>query len=351
MSSSQRRGFTLVELLVVIAIIGILIALLLPAVQAAREAARRSQCTNQIRQVGIALQTYADSNAESYPSGWRNERTSWIMAILPYVEQKPYWDEIMSKREDYKKAHGEYPPPYTILGTGISFEPFERQSAPGSTFVCPSDGNGKVDFSSSSYRHGKCSYYGCNGDALEDMSQANAPYSSRGMFCGGPFDCKKMSSMTDGTSNTVVVSEICIGYTVADVKTAVLQWYGGEYPADCYANRTNVAGHAKDEWTTAALGRRWTDAATAFCKFTTILPPNKPSCYETNDFDRAMITPNSYHSGGVNCGLGDASVRFVSDSVDAGSMSSSALNRTGQSLFGVWGAMGSTRGGETVTLP
>src|SRR5688500_12417046 len=98
---SSRRGFTLVELLVVIAIIGILVALLLPAIQAAREAARRMQCGNNIHQLGLGLQNYHDIH-ETFPSCWGGNQTyadnctgfSWMALVLPYVEQQPLYDTI-----------------------------------------------------------------------------------------------------------------------------------------------------------------------------------------------------------------------------------------------------------------
>src|SRR5687768_2745695 len=99
---SKSRGFTLVELLVVIAIIGILIALLLPAVQAARESARRSQCTNNLKQIGIALHNYHDTNSvlpfagASWPVGPNQESTehSWVIRVLPFVEQRSLYSNL-----------------------------------------------------------------------------------------------------------------------------------------------------------------------------------------------------------------------------------------------------------------
>ncbi|HVJ81743.1 MAG TPA: DUF1559 domain-containing protein, partial [Planctomycetia bacterium] len=93
MRSRKRLGFTLIELLVVIAIIGVLIALLLPAVQMAREAARRSSCTNNLKQIGIALTNYAETH-RTYPFGWDRHGTAWSAMILPYIEYAALYDRI-----------------------------------------------------------------------------------------------------------------------------------------------------------------------------------------------------------------------------------------------------------------
>src|SRR5262245_9800432 len=92
-SRIRSRGFTLVELLVVIAIIGVLVALLLPAVQAAREAARRSSCSNNLHQHGIALHNYHDI-FQTYPFGWSNRGQGWTACILPFIEQRPLYDTL-----------------------------------------------------------------------------------------------------------------------------------------------------------------------------------------------------------------------------------------------------------------
>src|SRR5687767_5755424 len=102
LKSKKRAGFTLVELLVVIAIIGILVALLLPAVQAAREAARRMQCTNNLKQFGLGLHNYADTYKVfpkvrgGFNNGLQAERISPFVQMLPFVEQKPLWDRIQA---------------------------------------------------------------------------------------------------------------------------------------------------------------------------------------------------------------------------------------------------------------
>jgi prepilin-type N-terminal cleavage/methylation domain-containing protein len=90
----SKRGFTLVELLVVIAIIGILVAMLLPAVQAAREAARRSQCTNNLKQLSLAMLTYHQAVGKFPPPGISSNQVSWLVLILPYLEQKPLHDQF-----------------------------------------------------------------------------------------------------------------------------------------------------------------------------------------------------------------------------------------------------------------
>ena len=154
--SRYGRGFTLVELLVVIAIIGILIALLLPAVQAAREAARRSQCVNNVKQIGLSLQNYHDKNGAfisfQYQPNNPNSRMSGIVGLLPYMDQQPIYDQIASNSGTTLSAAGTNtyiawgPTPWTN-----DYLPYRQVI---SACLCPSDGNTAMAYTQNTLAQG-----------------------------------------------------------------------------------------------------------------------------------------------------------------------------------------------------
>jgi prepilin-type N-terminal cleavage/methylation domain-containing protein len=197
MRTASRRGFTLVELLVVIAIIGVLVALLLPAVQAAREAARRSQCSNNLKQIGLALQNYHDTYKKfppvaimgrAGPLPQRAYHHTWITAILPFIEQQPLYDSVDKARPAWGQA---------IVRTVVP------------TLHCPSD-SGFGDEPSAT--HGiAVTHYVANGGwhwwngAVVPGGNLPAGVDYQGPFSGN--QSTRMAQITDGTSNTILVAE------------------------------------------------------------------------------------------------------------------------------------------------
>ncbi len=382
---SSGEGFTLVELLVVIAIIGILIALLLPAVQAAREAARRSQCSNQMRQVALACMTFEDSNKSlpdaSYQKGmcvaWMaktglgsssRDRISYIVPILPYVEQKALYDlyyQIYDSRSGFSPWTTGATVKYNNGTTDITIENPNMKDVP--TMRCPSDAvrpassTGWEGFASTSYH--------CNrGDVVLDYGN----WESRGPMGNGSQTGSGLSAITDGLSNTILIGEVGMGENTSSrrvisgfARDDSFQYVGsGTYagrPIMCTARAQNgmLSGtlETNNNW---AKGRRMSDANPIYTEFFTIISPNRPSCGASGE-SGAMITASSYHSGGVNVSMCDASVRFVSDSVQCGNQSKGPIDvdasltnerkYSGTSIYGVWGAMGSKSGNETITLP
>ena len=352
--SRRSSGFTLVELLVVIAIIGILIALLLPAVQAAREAARRSQCTNNLKQMALAVHNYADTYKAFPPkkmgttgtgdcNNWNARYGSGWMRLLPFYEQQALYDQWSSPQGSWP-AFGPCP-----WGPGDSYTIYDQQVA---TLLCPSDGNA-VNKNPTDY--GRNNYVFSCGDSIPS-SQNNDSSNPRGMF-NNISGVINFSSVTDGTSNTIMLSEHLVAQNSRVVRQGAAYNVGSGTitgsPGSCYAqidpNDPDVfaSGVSVTSWP----GTRWAHGAMSHIGFNTVLPPNGPSCAElsNNNGTGGMVhPPTSNHPGGVNAAMGDASVRFISETIDTGSIYSPPTTQ-GESVYGVWGALGTKDGGETVS--
>ena len=384
-SFSHHQGFTLVELLVVIAIIGILIALLLPAVQAAREAARRAQCTSQLRQLGIAVQNFHDTNNSIPGHGWlrafwdnkakhetnsANEkvpyfwnRPSGFVALLPYIEEKARYEKIYNLttttsfapwNTTYKENDKDVTSPYA-------------QAVP--AFLCPSDGESRTS-------DGVCGATNYRLNRGGDVPMNWEWYPGAGGHVRGPFRCADVDMVTlarivDGLSNTVFFAEGVFGSNGTDGKILgdyvvspgdVIAGHPFQTPADGPLRARGANGMLKSGYTLASsstdeggtnhgrLGGRWGDMLHVYTCYSAWVQPNGPSAAYGVEL---MTVPaaSSYHSGGVNVCLGDASVRFVSDSVDVGKTSDGLSSGSAPSVRGVWGAMHTIAGNETVTMP
>ena len=369
-TTSRDKGFTLVELLVVIAIIGILIALLLPAVQAAREAARRMQCTNHLKQWGLGLHNYHDAH-KMFPTPSMKNRgathlASWTVdrvpmginfAILPYIEQTARYEGFISSPQS---VLGD--PSYSIWWV-IQGNEYTRPSVP--TFLCPSDGesNSPGPYEGTArtnivFSMGDASYTPWYPDSIWaplSPTYDHLMISSRGMFITESW--KSFGSIQDGSSNTIGGSEriTCSrgGSAENDRRRGVLGgnpewlalWSGRPNPENCLLaflrpeNRQVLSTPAGDPYGGLVLDGRGFNTG-----FNTILKPNHPSCYDGAGI--VFVNASSFHTGGANVVLMDGSVTFVSDTIDTG-VSSADQVRSGESPYGVWGAMGSPNGGES----
>jgi len=351
-----RRGFTLVELLVVIAIIGILIALLLPAVQAAREAARRAQCTNNLKQVGLALHNYHDTYrvfcagcTGTTGVSWGNHydtnyayMTGWV-SLLPYYEQTALWDQFSSPGTYNGRTYPAFGP-YAYHGTGRGYTPLQQQ-VPG--LLCPSDGPAHDKGATT---QGYTNYHFSFGDKIWGNFTDQSP---RGLF--GRIRHKAVRDVTDGTSNTLAVSECLVGSVGGRSRmvkggTAAAVTGLSDSPMVCYARIDPNDPRRLTGTVWGYKGRYWGEGHGHVAGVTTVIPPNGPSCAcgESQWCYWGIFTPNSHHPGGVNSLFADGSCHFISETIDTGNLSAREAERAGllTSPYGVWGALGSIAGGE-----
>lgn len=307
-------GFTLVELLVVIAIIGVLVALLLPAVQAAREAARRSQCVNQLKQWGLAMQLFHDSRGElpigsraAFPSSFKTNvkspRQTWVMHLWPYIEQNS-----LASRNDVTINF--YEPPGTIGGTldGVTGQALAM-------YNCPSDEG--ADQTTGNYQRRRGNYVVNWGNTKYGQFNPNdlqfAPFSH---VNGKRYDPRVTSfkHVTDGTSNTLMMSELLKAWSEQD----------NDWRGDIHNDDGVFRFHTLLTPNTSApdvISNGW------FQKTDDPLMPTVAGSSQTQ-----VSAARSRHSGGVNALMCDSSVRFANDDV--------ALD--------VWMAMGSMNGEEII---
>ena len=371
----------------VIAIIAILVSLLLPAVQQAREAARRSQCQNNLKNIGLALHNYhstykrfpaARAGTTRNPPGnapnpgpngnaaHNGNRLSAFVPLMPFLDQTALWNEV-SHPLNVDRNGNPHTPPFNPMGPrpwNGNYGPWRYQTA---TLLCPSDDAPVTGQADTNY--GVC--WGDNGMGnyqnwnQNPENRRNA--SNRGVF--GDKVWRGIRSMRDGTVNTLLVGEngrFAGGIRLFQAGVAGRRAYGEAIFQDpftsCLAEVTDPdnPGFYSDAGSTAVpylfpRGTRWCDGSPVFTGFNTTLPPNSASCVETggrwNDAQRNVISAGSYHSGGVQVTLGDGSVRFISDSIDTADPDGDgdrSVVVSGRSNYGIWGALGSRAGGEVV---
>ena len=275
-----RKGFTLLELLVVMAIIGVLIALLLPAVQQAREAARRLQCKNNLKQIGVALHNYHDVN-NMFPNGYYYPiaENTWVLSIYPYLDQANLYNTV-----DWSQNFGNLPNANTAISQTL---------IPG--FQCPTD---PVTGPALTY-YGRGNYAGNNGIGPQvNTLDLNPSPPARGPVAMFETRVNRgLRDVTDGSSNTALVSEL-LKVEGTDFRGAMHYPEGSLYQH----NRTPNSGLA-DQF------------RTSLCVSTTVAPCT--GSYTASNNRNVILSSRSRHAGGVQTLVCDGSVRFVSNSIDA----------------------------------
>jgi prepilin-type N-terminal cleavage/methylation domain-containing protein/prepilin-type processing-associated H-X9-DG protein len=334
--SAKRRAFTLIELLVVIAIIAVLIALLLPAVQAAREAARRIHCTNNLKQIGVALHNYETAVGAFPPTTivlFANTTTKtpyftceWgvIARLAPYLELGPLYS---SMNFDYSYDR---PPNTTVCGLTVV------------TVICPSEPRSTPVVSIGNYWEGVSSYGNISGDWY--VWQNGGPI-NRTAF--SPNYSKTLAQFIDGLSNTMIFSETQVDHAQLKNCTSFGTLTPTNFPDTTQSPAMIQALAPGCSRTASSSHQKWANGNTVASAVTTAMTPNTQvlltgdrlpydivTTGETSGGPvYAAVTADSYHPGGVNCLMGDGSVRFVKNSIN------------GQT----WRALGTIAGGEVIS--
>jgi prepilin-type N-terminal cleavage/methylation domain-containing protein len=354
MRRNVAKGFTLVELLVVIAIIGVLVALLLPAVQAAREAARRSSCTNNMKQIALAQHNYSDTHGVfANGSGWapqppdRHQDWSEKVMLLPYLEQKPIFDNS------------------NLVNGGAPYDPWgwqgnnniQTQSVRLPVFNCPSNSTqhqgGRANFTyavnmgtSHAPPHAAGTQFRLGGVGQVNGMIAYYDYGGCIAGCGNNDPPVKFASVTDGTSNTAFYSEFVVSdlskRNPADRSHQKYQvynhWATGNNTAEVRQNCLSQGANFDDgRWRMRGAGWAWGFMGTGNAYAHNMLPKER-SCHVWDGghdwYGRNLMAAGSEHPAGVNVALGDGSVRLVNENIQPE----------------VWWALGTRNGGEAVQL-
>jgi prepilin-type N-terminal cleavage/methylation domain-containing protein/prepilin-type processing-associated H-X9-DG protein len=331
--SRRRRGFTLIELLVVIAIIAVLIALLLPAVQAAREAARRAQCVNNLKQIGLSCMNY-ESSLGCLPPGVKGSIWgTWMMFVLPYVEQQSLyncWNSLGDNTTTTGTSVLTYSSVYNITVSTTRLNSFtcpaDVPNAPLSTTVNSvpypiTSHNYVVNFGNLFFNQDQATYLGVAflGAPFGDIGSPLVSYAylNRAAPVNG-YQAIKLSAITDGLSNTMMASETIQGKGVSpgpyDLR-GFAWWYGGASYETWLAPNSPIP----DQMETAS-----------YCNYPYA---DNPPCIAAPVIDLKTNAARSRHPGGVNTTMCDGSVKFIKNSVN--------LN--------VWRALSTTQGGEIIS--
>jgi prepilin-type N-terminal cleavage/methylation domain-containing protein/prepilin-type processing-associated H-X9-DG protein len=409
----SRRAFTLVELLVVIAIIGVMVGLLLPAVQAAREAARRMSCGNNMKQLGLGFHNYHSAYNQlpmqaggtkgflgtgnpttvpmptAVPSGSNHLLLSYLAGVIPFIEQQALWEQLSNPLRN--NVNGNFsamgPNPNRGLIPANPYPPFLTEI---SALRCPSDPGFGLP------AQGRTNYAACLGDAMHFTNSGPifwnaaqnqwldpaARHQRTQESCRGVFVASKFTSfrdILDGTANTIMVGEIATDIgdrdnrTIAYAPPAALQLEIANNPSYCVDNGLidpqyprfwnptldYGAGLAGDQ---SGRGFRWACSVLSFTGFNTILPPNREQCQWNGVNAPGSIPPSSRHQGGVHVLMVDGAVKFITDSIEAGNSRGQtifvqlvATNSVAPALpgsesrFGLWGALGTRAASEVIS--
>jgi type II secretory pathway pseudopilin PulG len=386
---SRRTGLTLIELLVCVVIVVVLIALFFPGVRTARGAARRMQCSNNLKQLALAALNY-ESKYKSLPAGWGGParlsdsdyqplylahedpsqqlppvgRWSAFVPLLPFLEQQQLYEQI----------HSEYrtPDSDTLFAAPISpWNSIQGQYKPWSTSIsnlkCPADpasmrypssntsSSNRVD---DEHFFARTNYALSYGDCFLSSVDSVLPIASRGIFHGRVGT--RLSDVSDGLSNTLLFAEIATPsseeipeHNPRSIHGRVVAMNTLDLSTPSACREIPIKGELPKGYNSFAKswrGVRWCDGAPAITGFTTCLSPNSVSCSTTHEFSQGFYSVSSHHDGGVTAASVDGAVRFVSNLIDCGNANApvAELRMDSPSPFGVWGALGTMAGNEIV---
>lgn len=404
----QKRLLTSVEVLVVVGVILIIVGLLLPAIQAAREAARRASCSNNFKQIGLAFHNYHSAfkqlpmacggTGPSANDDLSNQlRLSPMVAIVPFVEASAMWDtianpyitgdmppitvedEMLMKDGNFREWLDElstddgpltadngdhyFPPMGPAPWQARSYPPWQAGML---CYLCPSDATTRPD------KHAAfCNYALCYGDAVHEsgyrpqefLDFRDRPadsFSQRGVFVSGTI--VRFRDITDGLSDTIMLAEIAtFDGTRRSIGSVAMNVTGlRDDPSLCL--QTVADGHYKSEIALrmtpdgkASRGGNWADGAITWSGITTVLPPNSPSCDSEEEFRlEGVFSAASNHLGGCHVLMADGAVVYVTDSIDTRNLSKPSVYANSEtppdseSPYGLWGALGTKAASESL---
>jgi prepilin-type processing-associated H-X9-DG protein len=309
---------TVVELLVVLAVIGILLALLLPAVQQSREAARRTKCRSHLKQIGIALQAYTEVH-RTLPPG-NSQGYSLHVFLLPFVDQGPLYGQLES-------AGFPHDPPQDFAQALVTL------------YVCPSDGVADVPISADSGWRAT-SYAGNTGTGVQRYGYNGLFHPIAGTYRDQMLRPVRPSDITDGMSQTAAVSDILAASgEKGDTRRLIYNTPGAldhedeleEFADYCQAVAMSD-GYPMDLWN---RGMPWWSGQILNTNYTHVLTPNQNNCFNGTHVQEGIYSASSLHPGGVNLLFADGHVTTASDHIDRN----------------VWRGLGSRNGHEAVSLP
>ncbi len=306
------------------------------------------QCTNHLKQAALALQNYHDvagafPASKCYLAGDRRYNAQTV--ILPYMEQNSLYEKIISEAPNHWDNH-------------------EANKIVVSTFLCPSDGNSKGE--SSVTKIAKMNLATCRSDVAWTTDQEGWNHRNAIRLIFAPLQWRDVACITDGTSNTVAFSELAVTAAAGSkaIKGGVVVLDATPQPIDCINLGRNP--NIPNEYNTveyplqseSARGHYRGSEFILYSGFNTILPPNSPNCTGGDLWRDGVMSAQSYHAGGVNVARFDGSVAFVSETIDCGDLTAktpgydayTGEDQATKSDYGVWGAMGTPAGGETISL-
>lgn len=362
-SSSRRSGFTLVELLVVISIIGVLIGMLMPAVNSARESANRASCSNNIRQLALACLNY-DQAYKSLPcactqtGAWvsrcsdrgvtptpSNQRHNWVIMILPFIEQQALFNSFVEKFEEGNTNHAN-----TRAINDVAFKDLRSIELP--VMKCPTDANNRIPYNDGSYKWGRGNYGANMGLALADYMGRDEWWNVTGVRgIMGPRHSLSAGEISDGASNTILLAELRSGLTAQDPR-GTWSMGGAGSSATCRNgylcgddNGPNFLAAGSDDIYGCASGVAWGLSSADRQRL------KMPCTGSTN----REATTRSMHQAGVMTAFADNSVHFISDNIQvstniiAGDQSDTPSDAIKQRTeFSVWDSLNLSADGRSI---